>query len=87
MDSAQYAVKYLAHTKNLGIQFTSMNRPVLESSLHLPLPPCQVLSMYANWGPQDATVPTIPIELPLFASRLMSAFFIDILGPVHRLSK
>jgi len=75
------------NTKNLGIYFTSMNRPVLESSLHLPLPPCQVLSMYANWGPQDATVPTIPIELPLFASRLMSAFFIDILGPVHRLSK
>jgi hypothetical protein len=41
----------------------------------------------ANWGPQDATVPTIPIELPLFASRSMSAFFIEILGPVHWLSK
>ncbi len=41
----------------------------------------------ANWGPQDATVPTVPIELPPFASRSMSAFYIDLLGPVHWLSK
>ncbi len=27
MDSARYAVKYLAHTKNLGIYFTSTRRP------------------------------------------------------------
>jgi hypothetical protein len=41
----------------------------------------------ANWGPQDATVPTVPIELPSFVSRSMSAFYIDLLGPVHWLSK
>jgi len=88
MDSVRYAVKYLAHTKNLGIYFTSTRRPILESFLHFPLPPSQLLSMSdANWGPQDATVPTVPIELPPFASRSMSAFYIDLLGPVHWLSK
>jgi hypothetical protein len=42
----------------------------------------------ANWGPQDATaMPTKPCELPLFTSRSMLAFYIDLFGPLHWLSK
>ncbi len=60
---------------------------ILESFLHFPLPP-QVLSMSdANWGPQDASITKSTMELPLFASRSMSAYFIDLLGPIHWLSK
>jgi hypothetical protein len=41
----------------------------------------------ANWGPQDASVTKSSIELPLFVSRSMSAFYVDLLGPLHWLSK
>lgn len=41
----------------------------------------------ANWGPQDASVSSIPQELLLFASHSMSAFYVDLLGPLHWLSK
>jgi hypothetical protein len=37
----------------------------------------------ANWGPQDASISSLPKELPLFASRSMSAFYVDLLGPLH----
>jgi hypothetical protein len=53
----------------------------MESFLHFPLPH-QVLSMAdANWGPQDASNSKIVLELPLFASRSMSAFYVNLLGP------
>jgi hypothetical protein len=77
----------LAGTKTLGIYFTSRKRPILESFLQFTLQP-QVLSMSnANWGPQDATLTTRPQTLPLFASRIMFTFFIDLFGPLHWLSK
>jgi hypothetical protein len=41
----------------------------------------------ANWGPQDASLPKAPVELPLFISRSMSAFYVDLLGPIHWMSK
>jgi hypothetical protein len=43
----------------------------------------------ANWGPQDAstTKQSKPLELPLFASRSMSTFYIDFFGPRHWLYK
>jgi hypothetical protein len=41
----------------------------------------------ANWGPQDASNSKTVLELPLFASRLMSAFYVDLLGPLHWISK
>jgi len=41
----------------------------------------------ANWGPQDASLSAVPVDLPSFVSRSMSAFYIDLLGPVHWLSK
>ena len=41
----------------------------------------------ANWGPQDATVTGLSQELPLFVSQSMSAFYIDLLGPLHWMSK
>jgi len=45
-----------------------------------------LLSMsYANWGPQGASISSSskPMELPLFASCSMSAFYVDLLGPLH----
>jgi len=41
----------------------------------------------ANWGPQDTTMTKTSMQLPLFASRSMSAFYIDLMGPLHWLSK
>jgi hypothetical protein len=73
----------------MGIYFSSCNRSTLASFLHFPIPQ-QILSMSdANWGPQDARVSnsTKPMELPLFTSRSMSAYYIDLLGPLHWLSK
>jgi hypothetical protein len=88
MEAARYATKYLAHTKTLGIYFTSMKRVKLESFLHFPLPSNKFLPMSdANWAPQNASQSQTSLELPLFASRSMSAFYIGLLGPVHWLSK
>ncbi len=85
-DAALYVVKYLATTRNLGLYFTSSRSSTLESFLHFPLSQ-QLLSMSdANWGPQDASVAKLP-DLPLFVSRSMSAFYIDLFGPLHWLSK
>jgi hypothetical protein len=73
----------------MGIYFSSCNRSTLASFLHFPIPQ-QILSMSdANWGPQDTHVSnsTKPMELPLFTSRSMSAYYIDLLGPLHWLSK
>ncbi len=87
LTAARYVIKYLATTKNLGIYFTSMKRSNLESFLHFPLP-AHVLSMAdTNWGPQDASQTTSIMELPLFASHSMSAFYVDCLGPLHWMSK
>jgi hypothetical protein len=41
----------------------------------------------ANWGPQDASQSKSSMELPLFTSGSMSAFYIDLLGPLHWMSK
>jgi len=41
----------------------------------------------ANWGPQDASQLKKSQDLPLLASRSMSAFYIDLFGPLHWLSK
>ena len=41
----------------------------------------------ANWGPQDASLSAVPVDLPSFVSRSMSAFYIDLLGPLHWISK
>jgi len=87
MDAAKYAVKYLASTKNLGIAFTSTKRSRLESFLHFPIAPTVLSMSDANWGPQDATKSTTVSELPLFASRSMSGFYIDLFGPLHWSSK
>jgi hypothetical protein len=87
LEAARYATRYLANTKNLGIYFTSRKRSTLESFLHFPIPD-QVMSMSdANWGPQDASQTKTITELPLFTSRSMSAFYIDLLGPLHWVSR
>jgi len=41
----------------------------------------------ANWGPKDASLTRTSIELPLFASCSMSAFYVDLLGPLPWTSK
>lgn len=64
-----------------------MNRSTVESFLHFPVLP-RVLSMPdANWGLQDATHNNSHVALPLFASCLMSTFYIDLLTPLHWMSK
>jgi hypothetical protein len=88
MEAARYATKYLAHTKTLGIYFTSQRCSQLVSFLHFPIAPQQLLAMSdANWGPQDATQTKTAVELPLFVSRSMSAYYIDLFGPLHWQSK
>jgi hypothetical protein len=87
LEAARYATKYLAKTKTLGLYFTSRKRSILESFLHFPIPD-QVMSMAdANWGPQDALQCKLSMDLPLFTSRSMSAFYIDLLGPLPWISK
>jgi hypothetical protein len=85
LDAAFYVVTYISHTKILGIYFSSSNRSTLESFLHFPVPPTILPMSDANWGPQDATTHknTNAMQLPLFASQSMSAFYIDLLGPLH----
>jgi len=86
-DAALYATKYTSNTKHLGIYFTSEKRSTLESFLHFPLSHQITPMSNANWGPQDASQPKFAQVLPLFVSRSMYAFFIDLLGPLHWLSK
>jgi hypothetical protein len=87
LDAAHYVVRYLSHMKNLGISFSSSHRANLETFLHFPTSK-QLLSMSdANWGPHDASITTSSQELPLFASRSMPAFYVDLLGPLHWMSK
>jgi len=85
-DAAWYVAHYLATTRNLGIYFTSTRSSTLESFLHFPLPQPLLSMSDANWGPQDASTKKLP-DLPLFTSRSMSAFYIDLFGPLHWLSK
>jgi hypothetical protein len=86
-ESALYLAQYLAHTKLLGIHFTSRNRSTLESCVHFPVSPTVMSMSDADWGPQDASPSTQSKDLPLFVSRSMSAFYIDLLGPLHWISK
>jgi hypothetical protein len=41
----------------------------------------------AYWGPEDASLSSTCSELPLFVSCSMSAYYIDLFGPLHWLSK
>jgi hypothetical protein len=60
---------------------------MLESFLDFPLPQ-KVLSMSdANRGPQDASITMSMFNLPLFTSCSMSAFYVDLFGPLHWMSK
>jgi len=86
-DAALYVAKYLATTRNVGIYFTSTRSSQLESYLHFPIPHHLLSMSDADWDPQDASVTKHNQDLPLFASRLMSAFYIDLFGPLHRLFK
>jgi len=85
-NAALYVVKYLATTRNLGLYFTSLRTSTLDSFLHFPVQPPLLAMSDANWGPQDATSSPLQ-DLPLFVSCSMSAFYIDLFGPLHWLSK
>jgi hypothetical protein len=87
LHAALYVANYLASTKALGIYFTSHRSSTLESFLHFPIPQPLMPMSDANWGPQDASLPKSSSSLPLFASCSMSAFYIDLLGPLHWMSK
>jgi hypothetical protein len=86
-EAALHVTQYLANTKTLGIYFSSSHSSTLQSFLHFPIEN-SILSMSdANWGPQDASLSGSKQDLPLFVSRLMSAFYIDLFGPLHWISK
>jgi len=87
LDAAYYVAQYLSHTKSLGIYFSSSRHVQLESFLHFPFSSKLLAMLDASWGPQDASAPKSPLELPLFISRSMSAYFVDLLGPIHWSSK
>jgi hypothetical protein len=86
LNAAYHVVNYLSHTKTLGIYYSSTNRYQLETFLHFPVPPKLLSIADANWGRQDASLTKSSIELPLFASRSMSAFYVDLLDPLHWMS-
>jgi len=85
-DAAIYVSKYLATTKVLGIYFSSDRSSKLQSFLHFPIQQSLLSMSDANWGPQDASMKS-SADLPLFVSRSMSAYYIDLFGPLHWLSK
>jgi hypothetical protein len=87
LDAAKYVAQYLANTKTLGIISTSQKCSQLESFLHFPISNDLLAMSDANWGPQDASISKSSTEVPLFISRSMSAFYIDLLGPIHWMSK
>jgi len=87
LEAALYVAKYLSQTNNLGIYFSSANRSTLEAFLHFPVSPTVLSMADANWGPQDASMKSSGTELPLFVSRSMSAYFVDLFGPIHWISK
>jgi hypothetical protein len=86
-NAALYVVKYLATTKTLGIYFTSSRESALQSFLHFPLQHTLLSMSDANWGPQVVSLTPGASGLPLFVSRSMSAFYIDLFGPLHWVSK
>jgi len=86
-DAAIYVVKYLATTSSLGIYFSSTRDSILQSYLHFPVQQSLISMSDANWGPQDASLSSTNQDLPLFVSRSMSAFYIDLFGPLHWISK
>jgi len=72
---------------NLVLIFNTSRSVQLESFLHFPIG-SKLLSMAdADWGPQDASLGNKAMELPLFVSRSMSAYYVDLLGPLHWISK
>jgi len=88
LDVALHVIKYIAQTKTLGIYFSSCKQSTLESFLHFPLSSSLLSMADANWGPQDASVSkSKPTELSPFVSQSMSAFYIDLFGPLHWMSK
>jgi hypothetical protein len=87
LDAAHHVVKYLSHTSKLGIYFSSLRQTQLELFLHFPVKLPLLTMSDANWGPQDATLSTTVSELPLFISHSMSAFYVDLFGPLHWMSK
>jgi hypothetical protein len=87
LDAALYAVKYLSGTKTLGIYFSSLCQSQLETCLHFPLPSLLLPMPDANWGPQDATLSKTQAELFPFVSHSMSAYYVDLFGPLHWIFK
>jgi hypothetical protein len=85
-EAALYVAKYLATTKQLGLYCSGDRSSTLQSFLHFPIQQPLLLMSDANWGPQDATA-KYTLDLPLFVSRSMSAYWIDLFGLLHWLSK
>eukprot|EP00957_Ditylum_brightwellii_P208846 15359193-Ditylum_brightwellii.AAC.1 len=56
-----------------GVSFSSDQHDTLSSFVHIPFKEdCLTAFSDANWGPQDQSVPTTPIEVPMDKLRSMS---------------
>eukprot|EP00957_Ditylum_brightwellii_P015674 1182648-Ditylum_brightwellii.AAC.1 len=67
-----------------GISFSSDQHDTLSSFVHIPYKgDCLAAFSDTNWGPQDQSVPTTPIEVPMDKLQSMSgAVFIRNGGPI-----
>ena len=86
--AAEYVIRYLAGTKQLGLSFSTHQQTDIQTYVHFPI---KNLTSFAdsNWGPQDASVPK-PHEkkqqLDLFKTRSISGHLIHLHGPLHWLA-
>ena len=86
--AAQFALKYLAGTRQLGLLFTTNQHIDAQTFIHFPL---NKLTSYtdSNWGPQDASKPPPNTKetVDLFKTRSISGHIILLHGPLHWLAK
>lgn len=83
--AAQFALRYLAGTRQLGISFHTHQHIDAQTFIHFPIK--QITSFTdSNWGPQDASIPNPnapPEQLDLFKTRSISGHVILLHGPLH----
>eukprot|EP00957_Ditylum_brightwellii_P207151 15351708-Ditylum_brightwellii.AAC.1 len=86
----QYVVKYLKNCKHIEVGFSAAGSSKLSVYLNFPINSIIPTFLDANWGPQDATVPTLqssPETLDLFKPRSTSGFVLWLNSPAHWTSK
>jgi hypothetical protein len=66
LDASRYVGRYLKATADYGISFSSKANSSLEGFIHFPLETTSPTSFAdANWGPQDASTPSLKNRRPV----------------------